>query len=83
MAPINAAEFDAHKNISTVIVQFLCHNKGKGFSAKEIADAIGIKEDKVNHAIVTLGLTELFSNITAGLISKKLIVSTKNSQWQK
>ena len=66
-----SAEFDAHKNINTVIIQFLCHNKGKGFSAKEIADAIGIKEDEVNHAMVKLGLTELFSNITAGLISKK------------
>jgi hypothetical protein len=71
MAPIDAAEFDAHKNINTVIIQFLCHNKGKGFSAKEIADTIGIKEDEVNHAMVKLGLTELFSNITAGLISKK------------
>ena len=44
MVPIDAAEFDAHKNINTVIIQFLCHNKGKGFSAKEIADAVGIKE---------------------------------------
>ena len=71
MAPIDAAEFDVHKNINTVIIQFLCHNKGKGFSAKEIADAIGIKEEEVNHAMVKLGLTELFSSITAGLISKK------------
>jgi DNA-directed RNA polymerase specialized sigma subunit len=71
MVPIDAAEFDAHKNINTVIIQFLCHNKGKGFSAKEIADAVGIKEEEVNHAMVKLSLTELFSNITAGLISKK------------
>ena len=69
--PIDAAEFDAHKNINTVIIQFLCRNKGKGFSAKEIADAIGIKEEEVNHAMVKLSLTELFSNITAGIISKK------------
>ena len=69
--PINALEFDAHKNINTVIIQFLCRNKGKGFSAKEIADAIGIKEEEVNHAMVKLSLTELFSNITAGIISKK------------
>ena len=33
------------KNINTVIIQFLCHNKGKGFSAIVIADAIGIKID--------------------------------------
>ena len=65
------SEFDAHKNINTVIIQFLCRNKGKGFSAKEIADAIGIKEEEVNHAMVKLSLTELFSNITAGIISKK------------
>jgi hypothetical protein len=31
--PIDAAEFDAHKNINTVIIQFLRHNKDKGFSA--------------------------------------------------
>ena len=71
MMPIDAAEFDAHKNINTVIIQFLCRNKGKGFSAKEIADAVGIKEEEVNHAMVKLSLTELFSNITAGIISKK------------
>ena len=71
MAPIDAAEFDAHKNINTVIIQFLCHNKGKGFSAKEIANAIGIKEDEVNHAMVKLSLTELFGSISAGLISKR------------
>jgi DNA-directed RNA polymerase specialized sigma subunit len=71
MVPIDAAEFDAHKNINTVIVQFLCHNKGKGFSAKEIADAIGIREDEVNHAMVKLSLTELFSNNAAGIISKR------------
>ena len=69
--PIDAAEFDAHKNINTVIIQFLCRNKGKGFSAKEIADAVRIKEEEVNHAMVKLSLTELFSNITAGIISKK------------
>jgi DNA-directed RNA polymerase specialized sigma subunit len=71
MVPIDAAEFEARKNINAVIIQFLCHNKGKGFSAKEIADVLGIKEDEVNHAMVKLSFTELFSNITAGLISKK------------
>ena len=71
MVPIDAAEFDAHKNINTVIIQFLCRNKGKAFSAKEIAQTIGIKEEEVNHAMLKLSLTELFSNITAGMISKK------------
>ena len=62
--PIDAAEFDAHKDISTIIVQFLCRNKDKGFSAKEIAEAIGINEDKVNYTMLKLGLSDLFSTLT-------------------
>ena len=63
--PIDAAEFDAHKNISTIIVQFLCRNKDKGFSAKEIAEAIGINEEKVNYAMVKLGLSDLFNTFSS------------------
>lgn len=62
--PIDAAEFDAHKDISTIIVQFLCRNKDKGFSAKEIAEAVGINEDKVSYTMLKLGLSDLFSTLT-------------------
>jgi hypothetical protein len=69
--PVDAAEFDAHKDIGTIIVQFLCRNKDKGFSAKEIAAAVGIKEEEVNHTMVKLGLTDLFRSITAGIALRR------------
>ena len=69
--PINAAEFDAHKDLSTLIIQFLCRNRDNGFSAKEIAQAIGIREEDVNYAMLRLGMTDLISGITGGIISKK------------
>ena len=62
--PIDAAEFDAHKNLSTIIIQFLCRNREKGFSAKEIAEALGLREEDVNNSMVKLGLTDLFSGLT-------------------
>ncbi len=69
--PIDAAEFDANKDLSTIIVKFLGRNKEKGFSAKEIAQAVGIREEDVNHAMVRLGLTDLISDITGGIVPRK------------
>ena len=69
--PIDAAEFDAHKDLSTLIIQFLCRNRDNGFSAKEIAQAIGIREEDVNYAMLRLGMTDLISGITGGIMSKK------------
>ena len=69
--PINAAEFDAHKDLSTLIVQFLCRNRENGFSAREIAQAVGIREEDVNYAMLKLGMTDLVSDLTGGIISKK------------
>ena len=62
--PIDAAEFDAHRDLSTIITQFLCRNRDKGFSAKEIAQATGIPEADVNSAMLKLGLSDI-----AGMIS--------------
>ena len=45
--PIDAAEFDAHRDLATIITQFLCRNRDKGFSAKEIAQATSISESDV------------------------------------
>jgi hypothetical protein len=61
--PIDAAEFDAHKDIGTIITQFLCRNSDKGYSAKEIAQATGIAESNVNNAMLKLGLSDLASAI--------------------
>jgi len=62
--PIDAAEFDAHKDLSTMITQFLCRNSDKGFSAKEIAQATGISEADVNNSMMKLSFSDL-----AGAIS--------------
>ncbi len=64
--PIDAAEFDAYKDIGTIITQFLCRNSDKGYSAKEIAQATGISEANVNNSMLKLGLSDL-----AGAIAGK------------
>jgi hypothetical protein len=61
--PIDAAEFDAHKDVGTIITQFLCRNSDKGYSAKEIAQATGIAEANINNAMLKLGLSDLASAI--------------------
>ena len=61
--PIDAAEFDAHKDVGTIITQFLCRNSDKGYSATEIAHATGIAEANVNNTMLKLGLSDLASAI--------------------
>ncbi len=61
--PIDAAEFDAYKDIGTIIAQFLCRNSDKGYSAKEIAQATGISEANVNNSMLKIGLSDLASAI--------------------
>jgi DNA-binding transcriptional regulator GbsR (MarR family) len=61
--PIDAAEFDAYKDIGTIIAQFLCRNSDKGYSAREIAQATGISEANVNNSMLKLGLSDLASAI--------------------
>ena len=62
--PIDAAEFDAHKDLSTIITQFLCRSRDRGFSAKEIALGTGIPEAEVNSAMLKLAVSDLASAIT-------------------
>jgi DNA-binding transcriptional regulator GbsR (MarR family) len=62
--PIDAAEFDAHKDVGTIVTQFLCRNSDKGYSAKEIAQATGISEANINNSMVKLGLSDLASAIS-------------------
>jgi DNA-binding transcriptional regulator GbsR (MarR family) len=61
--PIDAAEFDAHKDVGTIVTQFLCRNSDKGYSAREIAQATGISEVNVNNSMLKLGLSDLASAI--------------------
>ena len=62
--PIDAAEFDAHKDLITIITQFLCRNKDKGFSAEEIAQSTGITAADVGNAMIKLGLSDLASRLS-------------------
>jgi hypothetical protein len=64
--PIDAAEFDAHKDLATIISQFLCRNRDKGFSAREIAQATGISEADVNSAMLKMGFSDLAGAIVSG-----------------
>jgi len=62
--PVDAAEFDAQKNVSAIIIQFLCRNKDKGYSAKEIGSATGLAESDVTGAMLKLGLSDILVAIT-------------------
>jgi hypothetical protein len=62
--PIDAAEFDANKDLSTVITQFLCRNRDKDFSAREIAQATGISEADVNNSMMKLSFSDIASSIS-------------------
>lgn len=62
--PIDAAEFDAHRDLASIIAQFLCRNKDKGYSAKEIAQATGISEGDVNGAMLKLCISDIASAIS-------------------
>jgi len=62
--PIDAAEFDAHKDLATIITQFLCRNRDRGFSAQEIAQATGISETDVNDAMLKQGFSDIASMIS-------------------
>jgi DNA-binding transcriptional regulator GbsR (MarR family) len=61
--PIDAAEFDAHKDVGTIVTQFLCRNSDKGYSAREIAQATGLSEANINNSMLKLGLSDLASAI--------------------
>jgi hypothetical protein len=78
--PIDAAEFDAHKDMSTIIVEFLCRNKDSGYSAKEIAQALGIREEDVNNIMIKLGLVDLISSITGGIVGRKQKIDKRDAR---
>jgi DNA-binding IscR family transcriptional regulator len=65
--PIDAAEFDAHKDLSAIIIDYLCRNRQKGFSAKEIAEATGISQADISNTLIKMG----FSDIVRSIIGKK------------
>ena len=78
--PIDAAEFDAHKDMTTIIVEFLCRNKGTGYSAIEIAQVLGIREEDVNNIMIKLGIVDLMSRITGGIVARKQKVGNRGTR---
>lgn len=62
--PIDAAEFDAHKDLTSVITQYLCRNTDRGFSTNEIAQATGIQEPDVVNAMLKLGLSDVANKLS-------------------
>ena len=62
--PIDAAEFDAHKDISSIVSQFLCRNRDKGYSPAEIASATGIAESDVTNAMLKKGLSDIMNKLS-------------------
>ena len=78
--PIDSAEFDAHKDMSSIIIEFLCRNKGSGFSAREIAQAVGISEEDVNNIMLKLGLVDLMSSLTGGIVARKQKTDQSNTR---
>lgn len=70
--PVDAAEFDAYKDLATTITQFLCRNRDKGFSAKEIAQTTCISESNVNGAMLKLGFSDI-ANMISGRKTNSMI----------
>jgi hypothetical protein len=54
-----------------IIVEFLCRNQSKGYSSKEISQALSLKEEDINYAMLKLGLSDFLFELTSGLARKK------------
>ena len=76
--PIDAAEFDAHKDLASVINQYLCRDSDKGFSSKEIAQATGIMEADVVNAMLKLGLSDVANKLSGRKIKFRIEDVTVN-----
>lgn len=50
-----------------IIVDFLCRHQDKGFSSKEISQALSLSEEEINYAMLKLGLSDLLLEFTKGL----------------
>lgn len=49
-----------------IIVEFLCRHQDKGFSSKEISQALSLSEEEINFAMLKLGLSDLLLEFTKG-----------------
>jgi soluble P-type ATPase len=69
--PIDASEFEAHKDLNRIVVDFLCRNSDKAFSVKEIADFTGIREEDINYLMLKLSFQDVISNLSGIIVHRK------------
>lgn len=50
-----------------IIIEFLCRNQDKGFSSKEISQALSLKEEDINYTMLKLGISDFLFELTKGL----------------
>ena len=50
-----------------IIIEFLCRNQDKGFSSKEISQALSLKEEDINYTMLKLGISDFLIELTKGL----------------
>jgi hypothetical protein len=69
--PIDASEFEAHKDLNRIVVAFLCRNSDKAFSVKEIAESTGIKEEDINMLMLKLSFQDVINNLSGMIVHGK------------
>lgn len=69
--PIDASEFEAHKDLNRIVVDFLCRNSDKAFSVKEIAEFTGIREEDINYLMLKLSFQDVISNLSGIIVRRK------------
>lgn len=70
--PIDASEFEAHKDLNRIVVDFLCRNSDKAFSVKEIAEFTGIREEDINYLMLKLSFQDVINNLSGFIVHKKV-----------
>jgi soluble P-type ATPase len=70
--PIDASEFEAHKDLNRIVVDFLCRNCDKAFSVKEIAEFTGIREEDINYLMLKLSFQDVISNLSGIIVHRKI-----------
>ena len=66
--------------MKNIIIEFLCRNQNKGYSSKEISQALSLKEEEINYAMLKLGLSDFLFDLTAGLISNRTNAKTRRTR---
>jgi hypothetical protein len=70
--PIDASEFEAHKDLNRIVIDFLCRNSDKAFSAKEIAEFTGIREEDINYLMLKLSFQDVINNLSGIIVHRKV-----------